>query len=240
MFKISFKKLSLFKTWFKKYWWIFPAGLVVLAIFWWLIDYGIRYSAKGLIYENVAAAPSKPVAMVLGAQVIGNKVMSGVFADRVETARLLYKAGKVQKILVSGDDSQPNYDEVDIAKDYLLANGVPAEAIYLDHAGLDTYDSMYRAIHIFNIQSMLIVTQDFHLPRAIYLARNLGLDVAGVSADLHKYVTIDKMVARERLARVKAFLDILFSAQPTYLGPPVDINGSSNATTTPLGEVNPK
>lgn len=222
---------------FKKYWW----GVLVVLLFlgWWLIDIGVRQAASGLIYGQVETAPSKPVALVLGARVIGNKVMSSIFEDRVETARRLYAAGKVEKILISGDHSQKYYDEVNIAKRYLLEHGVPTSTIFLDHAGLDTYDSLYRAKHIFGVKSLLVVTQDFHLPRALYLARHLDIDAAGVSADLHKYVNMNRIVARESLARVKAFLDTLFGVKPKYLGPTIDMSGDSRASWDQPEELKP-
>ena len=215
-------------NYFKRHWWL---TLIVLPfLVWWLIDFGVRQSASGLIYQTAETAPSKPVALVLGASVIGNKVMSSIFEDRVEVARQLYEQGKVGRILISGDHLQDNYDEVNIAKQYLLDHQVPPEIIFLDHAGIDTYDSLYRAKYIFKVQALLVVTQDFHLPRALYLARHFGLDVAGVSADLHKYANMNRIIIRESLARVKAYLDTLLRVKSRYLGTIIDINGDSRAS----------
>lgn len=168
----------------------------------------------------------RQVALVLGARVWNNGNLSDIFKDRVETAISLYDTGKVEKILISGDHGQEDYDEVGAAKDYLLENEVRPEDIFLDHAGFDTYDSLYRAKEIFKAKSLIIVTQNFHLPRALYIANRLGMDACGVSADLHRYTGEDSRNAREVLANVKAWLNITFNSLPKYLGDKVPLNGS--------------
>jgi SanA protein len=138
----------------------------------------------------------------------------------------LYNNGKVDKILVSGDHGQDDYDEVNSAKEYLLENNVKPEDIFLDHAGFDTYDSLYRARDIFQAESLVIVTQNFHLPRALYMSDKLGLNSCGVSADLHKYLGEGTRDRREILAKVKAWLNITFNSKPKYLGDKIPLSGS--------------
>ncbi len=173
---------------------------------------------------------SKQTVLVLGARVYENGKMSGIFEDRVLTALNLYKEGKVEKILVSGDHGTVDYNEVGAAKDFLLENGVDAQDIFLDHAGFDTYDSVYRAKKIFEVESLVIVTQDFHLPRAHYIAQNLDLDFCGKSSDLHLYKSAEYLELREKLARVKAWLDITLDSKPKYLGETIYIGGDGRQT----------
>ena len=164
------------------------------------------------------------VGLVLGASVCGNN-LSDIYRDRLDAALILYNSGRINKILVSGDHGTLNYDEVNTAKEYLLENGVLEEDIFLDHAGFDTYDSVYRAKEIFGIQKLIIVSQNFHLGRALYIASNLGVEAQGFSADLHKYIDEVKNNFREFFARLKAFFDVNFNSLPKFLGPSINING---------------
>jgi vancomycin permeability regulator SanA len=168
----------------------------------------------------------KQAALVLGAKVWNNGNLSDIFRDRVKTAIELYNTGKVDKILVSGDHGQVEYDEVNTAKEYLLENNIKPEDIFLDHAGFDTYDSLYRAKEIFQADSLIVVTQDFHLPRALYIANKLEIDACGVSADLQRYYGEDARNRREVLAKVKAWLNITFNSKPKYLGDTIPLSGS--------------
>ncbi|MDD4662231.1 MAG: ElyC/SanA/YdcF family protein, partial [Candidatus Pacebacteria bacterium] len=160
--------------------------------------------------------------LVLGASVKGNRV-SDIFKDRLDAALILYNEGKIEKILISGDHGTKEYDEVNTAKDYLLSKNVLEEDIFLDHAGFDTYDSIYRAKEVFGISEVIIISQNFHLGRALYIAHSLGIDAQGFSADLHKYITEDKNNIREFLARIKAFFDVELKAKPKFLGDPINI-----------------
>ncbi|MDD3032523.1 MAG: ElyC/SanA/YdcF family protein [Candidatus Pacebacteria bacterium] len=162
--------------------------------------------------------------LVLGASVYG-KHLSDIYKDRLDAVLILYNNQKIEKILASGDHGSLNYDEVNTAKEYLLENGVLEEDIFLDHAGFDTYDSVYRAKEIFGIQKLIIVSQNFHLGRALYIASNLGVEAQGFSADLHKYIDEVKNNFREFFARLKAFFDVNFNSLPKFLGPSINING---------------
>lgn len=186
---------------------------------------GHRY-AKYTLVSPEDVSPAQTV-MILGARVFGDDVLSHVYEDRTLTALEIYRSGKAQKILISGDHGRKEYDEVNAAKDYLLERGVNGDDIFLDHAGFDTYDSMYRAREIFKVKSLIVVTQGFHLPRAVFIARELGLEAYGVSADKRVYAGALRNDVRESLARVKAALDILFHSKPKFLGEAVPITGDS-------------
>ncbi|NCA99931.1 MAG: hypothetical protein EOM70_11205 [Clostridia bacterium] len=175
-------------------------------------------------------APVADCVIVPGAQVFANGMPSQMLQDRLDTALAYYNSGKTDRILVSGDNGQLDYNEVIVMRNYLLEQGVPIEEIFLDHAGFDTYDTMYRARDIFLVHKAVVVTQEFHLLRALYIGRELGLDVYGVASDPRLYAGADYYRLREYLARVKAFLDCLFNAKPTYLGETIPITGDGRAT----------
>lgn len=186
------------------------------------------YSRHGMM--SVGDAPKVKVVMVLGASVLRSGEPSDVLADRLLTALQIYETGKAEKFLLSGDNGSRDYDEVNAMKAYLLRRGVPAEDIFLDHAGFDTYDSLYRAKTIFGLRELIIVTQEFHLPRVVYLGRSLGLTVYGVPADRQEYRKIETFRTRELFANVKAVFDIVAGSQPTYLGQPISVDGDGQVT----------
>lgn len=205
------------------------AGIVIVAAFMAFIGINVfvMQRTKAYIFTNATDAPAAYTAIVLGARVYPSGRLSPMLQDRTLTAVDLYKAGKVERILVSGDHGRPEYDEVNAMKDFLVEHGVPAQDIFLDHAGFDTFDSMYRAKDVFEVDNAIIVTQDFHLPRSIYIARGLGIDAYGVSADRQPYASIVYNKAREWPARAKSFLSVHFGGKPTYLGDPVPITGDA-------------
>jgi SanA protein len=161
---------------------------------------------------------------VLGAGLLTNGKLSLIFKDRIDTAVMLYKAGKVDTILVSGDDGTTTYNEVNPAREYLLTQAISSDDIFLDHAGFDTYSSMYRARDVFRVESAIIVTQSFHLPRSIFIARRLGINAYGVPADQHPYSFKNNI--REVFATVKAYLNIVYNRIPKYLGEEIPITES--------------
>jgi SanA protein len=191
------------------------------------INFNIIRQSNNLIYQNIDNVPTAQAVLVLGAKVKSNGEMSDVLLDRAVTALELYQAKKVEKILVSGDHGTKGYDEVNTLKKYFLDNGVLPADIFLDHAGFDTYDSLYRAKYIFQARSLIIVTQNFHLPRTVYIGKKLGLDVAGLSADKHIYLGAYRWELREILARVKAFGSVVFHTKPKYLGAVIPLEGDS-------------
>jgi SanA protein len=156
-------------------------------------------------------------AIVFGAGLNRNGRPSDILADRLETAAQLYFAGKVQKILVSGDNTYENYDEPTAMLEFLIQWGVPAEDIAADFAGRRTYDTCARAHEIWGLEDALLVTQEFHLPRALFLCRHFGIESRGVSANQQAYIHEDYYRLREVLATYKAVLDV-FLLHPKYIG----------------------
>lgn len=169
-------------------------------------------------------------AIVLGAYVFPDGRPSTMVEDRLLAALELYQADKVDKILLSGDHGTTAYDEVNAMRRFLEEKGIPPEDIFMDHAGFDTYDSMYRARDVFQVRSAVVVTQGFHLPRAVWLARRMGLDAEGVVADRWVYDGARYYAAREILARVKAFAEWAVQRKPVFLGPVIPITGDGRAT----------
>ncbi len=171
-------------------------------------------SQAGSVYHKIADVPEAPVAIVFGAG-IGTPVLK----DRVRTAVSLYRCGKVHKILMTGDNSHLNYDEPEAMKSLAVADGIPAADIACDYAGFRTYDSLYRAFHIFDVRKAILITQAFHLPRAMYIAKHLGLSSVGVDASLHSY-GLDQYwyELREIFASECAWLDVFTQRKPRFLG----------------------
>lgn len=188
----------------------------------------MQYATKGYIYSSVEAAPTTTVAMILGASVMQSGALSAILQERVDRAIELYRAGKVRKILMTGDNGALSHNEVEPVRRYLLAASIPGDDIFLDHAGFDTYSSMYRARDVFGVTSLTIVSQPFHLPRAVYIARSLGLVAYGLQAGKGEAYFYN--YAREAPASVKAQFDLLFSRVPKYLGQMFPIGGSGTTT----------
>ena len=175
-------------------------------------------------------APRAEAALILGAFVHEDGQVSGILRDRLMQGLQLYRQGLVPKLLVSGDHGRPEYDEVNAMRIFLEERGVAPEDIFMDHAGFDTYDSMARARDVFAVKSVLVVTQDFHLSRAVYIARALGLEAHGVSSDLSRYPSEPYLRTREVAARVKAFLEVNTKRKPVYLGEVIPISGDGRET----------
>jgi len=172
--------------------------------------------------------------IVLGASVYGD-IPSPVLEDRLDKGIELYEMGTAPKIIVSGDHGQPDYDEVNVMKGYCIEQGVPSEDVFMDHAGFSTYDSMYRAKEVFGAQKVLVVSQKYHVFRAVYIGRALGLDVTGVWAEEVSYAGDTWREVREVLARIKDFFKCIVKPESTYTGGPIDLSGSGDVTND-LGE----
>lgn len=197
--------------------------LVVGGINAWILS-----SGRSMIVDASEARHAQ-AAMVLGA-LVSDDMPSTVLADRLEAAFALYRDGKVDKLLLTGDHGRTDYDEVNVMRTFMLRKGARPEDIFMDHAGFTTYNSMYRARDVFEVRSMIVVTQAFHLPRALWIARRLGLDVQGVVADRRLYADRVSDRVRECGARVKAFASVTFQAKPVFLGPVIPITGDGHAT----------
>jgi vancomycin permeability regulator SanA len=183
-------------------------------------DLWVRGAASGHVYSE-AAVPAAPVALVLGAQVYADGTPSPFLAARLAIARDLYRDGKVKAILVSGDHAEWAYNEPGMMRRWLLANGVPDARVVLDHAGFDTYDSCDRARRVFGVTQAIVVTQTYHLDRAVALCRRLGVQATGVGDDSVRIYREPWLhsTARERGAVVKALVDAVSGRDPVFLGP---------------------
>jgi SanA protein len=177
--------------------------------------------ALGRIH-NLESSPARPVAIVFGAGLRRDGTPTAILRDRVETAAGLYFDGKVEKILMSGDNRFDYYNEPGSMRQYALSLGVPAEAIALDFAGRRTYDTCYRAKAIFGVESAVLVSQKFHLPRALFLCNALGLESTGVEANQRRYRERALLIwnIREQLATIGAFVDVYISNPIPVLGDP--------------------
>ena len=202
------------------------AGLS-LASFAMFVPLGMRLIEQPYMFALPNDVPETDVALVLGASVFEGRP-SPVLEERANTAVQLYLGGKVKKILVTGDNGALSHDEVTPVRKYLLAAGIPAGDIFLDHAGFDTYSSMYRARDIFEAHSMTIVTQDFHLPRSVFTARELGLIAYGVGTEGGGGTGWDYI--REVPASVKALWDLISRRKPKYLGETIPLTGDGSVT----------
>lgn len=167
--------------------------------------------------------------IVLGAGVRNNSP-SPMLKDRLDYAIELYKNDKSQKILMSGDHGQYDYDEVNIMKKYAIENGVDSEDVFMDHAGFSTYESVYRAKEIFKAEKIIIVTQEYHLFRALYVANSLDLEAVGVASDPREYSGQAYRDFREIFARNKDFIYCIFKPEPTYLGDVIPVSGNGDLT----------
>lgn len=170
--------------------------------------------------DPIAEVPSKPVAIVFGAGLTRDGRATRVLRDRVETGARLYFAGKVEKLLMSGDNSYVDYNEPQAMKDYALQLGMPEDAIVLDYAGRRTYDTCFRASEIFGVEEAILVTQSFHLPRALYICNQLGVDASGVAAENHYFLKRSRAYwnLRELIATPVALWEVHVSQPTPVLG----------------------
>lgn len=191
-----------------------------------------NYSEKYILSVSEASElEDTDCILVLGAGVHGT-TLSHMLEDRVNTGIELYNSGAAPKLLMSGDHGREDYDEVNSMKAYAKDKGVPSSDIFMDHAGFSTYESMYRARDVFKAEKIIIVSQKYHLYRALYVARYLGLDAYGVDGQIRNY-TVDTNLyntVREMLARNKDFIYVRFNPEPTYLGDVIPINGNGDLT----------
>lgn len=206
-------------------------GLVLVAILsGFAINDFMETCTSDAIKSTVSEIKPAYTAIVLGSKVFSEDRISNMVKHRCDRAIELYNTGKVQRILVSGDHGTKEYDEVNAMKNYLEKMGVPSSDIFMDHAGFNTYDTMIRAKKVFQVDNAIIVTQEFHLARSIYIAQHAEIDVQGVIAEDSPYLNLEWITHREQLARVKSFAEVLLDRDPKYLGEPIPITGSSFAS----------
>lgn len=186
-------------------------------------------SAKDrIIFADAAAECGADCAIVLGCLVRADGTPSNMLSDRLEVGCSLYEAGAVPKLLMSGDHGRNDYDEVGTMKDFAVSRGIASSDVFEDHAGFSTYETLYRAKEVFGCKKVVIVTQEYHLYRALYIAEKLGLEAWGVSADLRQYGGQSMRDVREVAARTKDCLSVLFHVKPKYLGDAIPISGNGD------------
>jgi SanA protein len=191
------------------------------------INVHVQSTTKNRIRYSLKNFPKNDVGIIFGAGINGNQP-SKYLKDRLDMGILLYKMNRINKILLSGDNGQNEYDELSVMKNYCYKHGVDTTKIFLDYAGFDTYSTMYRAKHLFNVKRVTLITQEFHLNRAIYIGHKLGIKSVGCPADKGKYTGHDYVKFREYLSTTKAYFDVLRGRQPRFMGNKIDINGISN------------
>lgn len=205
--------------------------IAIIVIIMFGIDLYVKLSTKKqIIQENEYSKLSDiDCIIILGAGVWGDKP-SPMLEDRLQEGIKLYQNNVSDKIIMSGDHGRKEYDEVNLMKNYAIEKGIPAEKIFMDHAGFSTYESIYRAKEIFGAKKVVIVSQTYHLYRALHIANSLGLEAYGVGADPRQYEGAINREIREILARDKDFVQCIFKPEPTYLGDKISLNMNGNIT----------
>ena len=196
------------------------------------INAWVKNSVKDYILteEQAAQLTDMDCILVLGCKVGADGTLSHMLEDRLRQGVALYDLGAAPKLLMSGDHGTEEYDEVDAMKRYAVNAGVPSCDVFMDHAGFSTYESVYRAKEVFEVQRVIIVTQEYHLYRALMVARQMGLEAYGVAVNYRTYVGQTSRDIREILARVKDFGMTIFWPEPTYLGEAIPISGNGDLT----------
>lgn len=196
------------------------------------INSWVKSSVKDYILteEQAAQLADMDCILVLGCKVGNDGTLSHMLEDRLRQGVALYGLGAAPKLLMSGDHGTPEYDEVDAMKRYAVDAGIPSCDVFMDHAGFSTYESVYRAKEVFAVQRVIIVTQEYHLYRALMVAREMGLEAYGVAVNYRTYVGQTSRDIREVLARVKDFGMTIFWPEPTYLGDVIPISGNGELT----------
>ena len=202
------------------------SGLIVL-----IINSYVKSFAKTNMIEDISNSNKNiDVIVVLGCQVREDGSLSLMLKDRLDKAIELYKNDIASKIIVSGDHGTEEYDEVNAMKKYLIENDIKSEDIFMDHAGFSTYETMYRAKYIFEVEKVIVVTQEYHLYRAVYIGNKLGIETYGVPAEKINYYGQTGRDIREILARNKDFIKCIFKPEPTYLGESIPVSGNGDIT----------
>lgn len=212
------------------FWLIFAAVIMTLTVVGINLYIVIKEKSRMISLEEASDFEADCI-VVLGAGIRDDGSPTWMLEDRIKIGDKLYQNHAADKIIMSGDHGRENHDEVNTMKKYAINEGIPSEDIFMDHAGFETYDSLYRARDIFGAKKVIIVTQEYHLYRALYIADRLGLEARGVTADLRFYSK--KMVYwkfREYLARVKSFIKCIVQPEPKYLGDTIDLSVSGDVT----------
>ncbi len=210
---------------------IILAGCIIMPLTLLLINLQVKNSVKSrILTPEEAAGLNADCILVLGAGVWENSRPSQMLEDRLLQGVELYQIGASDRLLVSGDHGREGYDEVNVMKSFAIGKGISSEHIFMDHAGFSTYDSMYRARDIFKVKKVIIVTQKYHIYRALYVAEALGLEAYGVASDPRQYAGQGYRELREIAARVKDFFYVIVKPEPAYLGDSIPVYGNGDIT----------
>lgn len=183
-----------------------------------------------IVDQQAAASFDADAIIVLGASVYPDGTPSGILQDRLDDGIALYFAGAAPKIIMSGDNGTESYNECWAMKQYAISQGVPSEDVFCDHAGFSTYETMYRARHVFGAERIVVATQTYHLYRALYDAQGVGMEAIGVPSDYGEYANQSWYDIREVFARTKDFFQVLFSVPSTFVGDPISLDQSGDVT----------
>lgn len=196
-------------------------SLLLIILF---CDNEIKEAAKGKTFSEIEAVPNQHVGLLLGTgKFLRSGAVNPYYRYRIEAAAKLLKAGKINYLIISGDNSRESYNEPEMMQADLVAAGIDSSRIYLDFAGFRTFDSMVRLRDVFSQMEVTVISQQFHNERALYIARKEGISAVGYNAKDVSHSAGLKTQVPEKLARVKVFVDYLFSTEPKYLGPKVNI-----------------
>lgn len=202
---------------------------LIAVVIIWVTNNNVKAKTENVIYTNLTDVPKTKVAIIFGAGINGDKP-SRYLKDRLDAGIALYKNNKVDKILLSGDNGRDEHDELTVMKLYCYENGIDTNKIYIDYAGFDSYSTMYRAKHIFKVDTAILVSQKYHLNRCVYIGDKLGVKSYGYSANRGVYPGYKYYSFREKLSITKSVFDVVRNRKPKYLGETVDVNGKSNYT----------
>nr|WP_278579830.1 ElyC/SanA/YdcF family protein [Bacteroides intestinalis] len=218
------KKLIKSSKWARRIKWSILTGTILIFAVIVCANYAVRHTAKAFIYQNIDSIPQNKAGLLLGtSKLLRSGLPNQYFQNRIQATVDLYKAGKIEVVVISGDNSREGYNEPEDMKSELMLRGIPEDKIYLDYAGFRTLDSVVRMEKIFGQKSFTIISQKFHNQRAIYIAYAKGLQAVGYNAeDVNAYSGF-KTQLREKFARVKLFLDLWTGKNPKFLGEPVII-----------------
>ena len=216
-------------------------GLIAAGALVVVVPNAVVLIGAGRAGHDPARAPHAEVALVLGASVFDDGTPTDALADRLAAGAALYRDGRVTRVLVSGERSTAAFDQVDVMRRELVRMGVPDREIFTDHGGFDTWDSMVRARKVYEVRSAVVVTQGWHMPRALWLGKRAGLKVHGLVADpIHAGEHEGSFTVSEIFARVKAVIDVVANRQPSYLGPKIPITGAAEASRPYPASLNPR
>jgi SanA protein len=189
----------------------------------------VKYTSNQLCFINDAKLPDCDVGIIFGAG-LRNNGPGKYLKDRLDAGIKLYKKNRIQKLLLSGDNGNTSHDEIIVMKEYCYENGVDTTKIFVDYAGFDTYSTLYRAKHIFKVNKAILISQNYHLDRAVFLGNRLGIRSYGFIANKGSYRGYRKNSIREYFAIIKSTLDLIVHRKPKFMGKIIDINGPSNYT----------